>query len=682
MNRYNKESRFLHGGDYNPDQWLDQPDILEQDLVFMQDTGSNTVSIGMFSWATLEPEEGKYHFEWMDKIFDDIEKNGGNVILSTPSGARPAWMSEKYPEVLRTNARREKMLHGGRHNHCFSSPVYREKIQVMNQKLAERYGNHPALLMWHISNEYSGDCHCHYCQTAFRDWLKEKYGTLEKLNKSWWTTFWSHTYTNWEQIESPSPIGENMVHGHNLDWKRFVTDQTIDFYQTEIKPLRALTPDIPITTNFMASSDDMLPFRYLDYSKFSEVVDVISWDSYPPWHNDRETTADLASKVGFINDLYRSLKQKPFMIMESTPSAVNWHEINKAKRPGMHLLSSLQYLAHGADSNLYFQWRQSRGSSEKFHGAVVGHDNSTENRVYQDVKEVGQTLEQIKEIKGTNKKAKVAILYDWESNWALDDAQGFVKSAKRYPETLQNHYRHFWNQDIMVDVVTPKQDFDKYDLLIAPMLYMVTEETMIKLQDFVSKGGKLVSSYLTGLVDENDLTYLNGWPKQLQDLFGLTVKEIDTLYPSDRNSFQYNQQIFESFDYASIVDPLGCEVLSIYDAEFYADTPVLTRNHYGEGEAYYIGARTGVSFLESFYDQLCEELNLKNPLIEKGHQDVSVQVRNGEEYDYYFIMNFSEKENHITLANSAFDIISMQEVSGEVTLDSYAVMIVKCLRIN
>lgn len=677
MNRYQKESRFLHGGDYNPDQWLDQPEVLEQDLVFMQDTGSNTVSIGMFSWVTLEPEEGKYNFEWMDKIFDDIEKIGGNVILSTPSGARPAWMSQKYPEVLRTNARREKMLHGARHNHCFSSPVYREKIQEMNQKLAERYGKHPALLMWHISNEYSGECHCDFCQTAFRNWLKEKYVTLDKLNKSWWTTFWSHTYTNWEQIESPSPIGESMVHGHNLDWKRFVTDQTIDFYQTEIKPLRALTPNIPITTNFMASSDDMLPFRLLDYSKFSEHVDVISWDSYPPWHSDRETTADLASKVGFINDLYRSLKQKPFMIMESTPSAVNWHAINKAKRPGMHLLSSLQYLAHGADSNLYFQWRQSRGSSEKFHGAVVGHDSSTENRVYKEVKEVGRTFEQIKEIKGTNKEAKVAILYDWESNWALDDAQGFVKNAKLYPQTLQAHYRHFWNQDIMVDVVTPKQDFKKYDLLIAPMLYMVTEETMTKLQDFVSKGGTLVSSYLTGLVDENDLTYLNGWPKQLQEVFGLTVKEIDTLYPNDRNSFQYNQQTFESFDYASIVEPLGCDVLSTYETEFYADTPVVTRNHYDEGEAYYIGARTDVPFLESFYDQLCEELGLKNPLIKKGHKDVSVQVRNDAEHDYYFIMNFSEKERQVTLGKPAFNLISQEEIAGELNLPPYDVVVVK-----
>ena len=233
-NIYNNEKRLLHGGDYNPDQWLDYPDILKDDLRLMKLANVNTMTVGIFAWSALEPTEGNYNFEWLDKIIDDVYNQGGRVILATPSGARPAWLSEKYPEVLRTNDRREKMLHGGRHNHCFSSPIYREKTQKMNYKLAERYGNHPALIMWHVSNEYSGDCHCELCQENFRDWLKNKYKTIENVNKAWWGPFWSHTYTDWSQIESPSSIGENAVHGLNLDWKRFVTDQTIDFYENEV----------------------------------------------------------------------------------------------------------------------------------------------------------------------------------------------------------------------------------------------------------------------------------------------------------------------------------------------------------------------------------------------------------------------------------------------------------------
>src|SRR5699024_5267884 len=302
------QEKILHGADYNPDQWLDRPDILKKDIELMKEACINTATIGMFSWDKIEPEEGRFEFGWLDSIMDTLYENGIKVILATPSAARPAWMSKKYPEVLRTNERGEKMRHGGRHNHCFSSPIYRKKVTIINKKIAERYKNHPALLMWHISNEYGGECHCEYCQENFRSWLKKEYGTLENLNASWWTTFWAHTYTSWDQIESPSPLGEHEVHGMNLDWRRFVTDQTIDFYEHEIKDIRKLTPNIPITTNFMADTMDLIPFQGLDYYKFAKHVDVVSWDCYPAWHNDWETTADLASKVGFIDDLYRSLK--------------------------------------------------------------------------------------------------------------------------------------------------------------------------------------------------------------------------------------------------------------------------------------------------------------------------------------------------------------------------------------
>ena len=351
------------------------------------------------------------------------------------------------------------------------------------------------LIMWHISNEYSGECHCELCQENFRNWLKNKYKTLDNLNRNWWGPFWSHTYTDWSQIESPSSIGETSTHGLNLDWKRFVTDQTIDFYENEIKPIRELTPNIPITTNFMADTDDLIPFQSLNYEKFSKYVDILSWDCYPPWHNDWESTYELATKVGFINDLYRSIKQQPFLIMECTPSCVNWHNVNKSKRPNMHKLSSIQLLSHGSDSVLYFQWRKSRGASEKLHGAVVDHDNSTNNRVFKEVSELGEILNNICEIKGTMKKSKVAIIYDWENDWALKDAQGFGIKSKKYVQTLQSHYKYFWSNNISVDVITPNQDLSKYNLVIAPMMYLITEDTMKKLSSYVSNGGS-ISRYL------------------------------------------------------------------------------------------------------------------------------------------------------------------------------------------
>ena len=676
-NIYNNEKRLLHGGDYNPDQWLDYPDILKDDLRLMKLANVNTMTVGIFAWSALEPTEGNYNFEWLDKIIDDVYNQGGRVILATPSGARPAWLSEKYPEVLRTNDRREKMLHGGRHNHCFSSPIYREKTQKMNYKLAERYGNHPALIMWHVSNEYSGDCHCELCQENFRDWLKNKYKTIENVNKAWWGPFWSHTYTDWSQIESPSSIGENAVHGLNLDWKRFVTDQTIDFYENEAKPLRELTPNVPITTNFMADTDDLIPFQSLNYEKFSKHVDILSWDCYPAWHNDWENTKDLATKVGFINDLYRSLKQQPFLIMECTPSGVNWHNVNKAKRPGMHTLASMQLLAHGSDSVLYFQWRKSRGSSEKFHGAVVDHDNSEENRVFKEVSQVGEILDKIKEIKGSMKQSKVAIIYDWENDWALKDAQGFGKESRRYPQTLQSHYKYFWNKNISVDVVTPQQDLSKYSLVVAPMMYMMTEETMDRFRDYVKNGGVLVGSYLSGLVNETDLTYLGGWPKTLQEIYGIDVKEIDTLYPKDKNIIKFGNESFEVVDYCTIIEAKEAEVLAKYEEDFYKNTPAITKNNLEKGKAYFIGARTNQEFLSKFYDKIVKDLDINEVEDFISECGISIQIRENKDEKYYFVMNFTEEEKNIEIKGSYLNLISGKMMERLNLMKPYDVYVLK-----
>lgn len=675
MNAYNQEPRLLHGGDYNPDQWLDYPEILKKDLELMKEAKINTVSLGIFAWSALEPREGEFHFEWLDQIMDDVAAMGGNVILATPSGARPAWLSEKYPEVLRINANRQKMLHGGRHNHCFSSPVYREKVALINRKLAQRYGQHPAVIMWHISNEYGGDCHCEYCQANFRKWLQERYGTLEALNEAWWGPFWSHSFSDWAQVESPSTLGESAVHGLNLDWKRFVTDQTIDFFEHEIKDIRQITPNIPVTTNFMADTMDLIPFQSLNYERFAKHVDILSWDCYPAWHNDWETTADLASKVGFIDDLYRSLKDQPFLLMESTPSGVNWHPVNKTKRPGMHLLSSMQHIAHGSDSNLYFQIRKSRGSSEKFHGAVIDHDNSSDNRVFQDVKEVGTLMEKIQGVKGGRKKAKVAILYDWENNWALDDAQGYAQGTKRYPQTLQEHYRYFWNQDIPVDVVTPRYDLSGYDLVVAPMLYLLRETDMTALKEYVAGGGTLVSTYITGVVNEADLTYLNGWPQALQELFGIRVKETDVYYPKDHNRIQTATGDYAVKDYAALLEVQEADVLARYQEGFYQNEAAVTSHSFGQGTAYFIAPRTEQAFLDEFYGARVEDLHLANPLVVAGNPEVSIQSRKQAGRNYHFVMNFSETVQEVTLAQELHDLLTDETVPNAVQLQPYQVRV-------
>jgi beta-galactosidase len=379
MNSFSGFGHLLHGGDYNPEQWMDTPEIWDEDMRLLNMANCNTVSLGIFAWVSLEPQEDVYTFDWMDEIFERLSRNGQGIILATPSGGKPNWMALKYPEIRRTQPSGQKEHQAGRHNHCATSPVYRAKVREINSLLAQRYGNHPSLLMWHVSNEYGGYCHCELCLAAFRKWLQNRYGTLDKLNAAWWTRFWSHTYSDWEEII----YIDGAVHGLQLDWRRFMTAQCLSFLENEIAPLKEFAPHVPTTTNMMGTYPDN------NYWELAKALDVVSWDVYPDWHHSA-TEIDVAHSTAWNHDLYRSMKGgQPFLLMETTPSQTNWQAVPTPKRPGMHRLMCLQAIAHGSESALYFQFRKSRGSAEKFHGAVVGHDGTSDTRVFREVTKVG-----------------------------------------------------------------------------------------------------------------------------------------------------------------------------------------------------------------------------------------------------------------------------------------------------
>jgi beta-galactosidase len=641
-----KCSSILHGGDYNPDQWIDRyPEIIEEDMRLMKLANCNQMSMGIFAWAKLEPEEGRFDFDWLDTMMDKIAANKGYVILATPTGARPAWMVQKFPEVLRTNEQGIQNLFGARHNHCFTSPLYREKTTIINTKLAERYKDHPALIMWHLSNEYNGNCHCPLCRQAFRDWLKEKYGNLEELNHSWWNAFWSHTITDWDQINPPSERGEQGTHGMNIDWMRFTTDQTISFIENEKKPLKKLSPHIPITTNLMGTFDG------LNYPKIAKSLDLISWDNYPMWKGN-DLDGELGCAISFVHDQNRSMLKQPFLLMESTPSKTNWQPYPKLKRPGMHMLSSLQAVAHGSDSVQYFQWRKSRGASEKFHGAVVDHEGSENTREFKDVAELGAVLKQLDPVVGTLTKPEVAVIYDWENKWAINDYQGPANSAKNYTETVIRHYAPFWAKGISVDIIDRDADISGYKMVVAPMLYMVSNEMGERITRFVESGGIFIASYLTGCVNENDLCHLGGFPGPLRAVLGIWAEETDTLYPEDRNSVK-TEGYLPGREYAvkDLCDLIHCEnarSLGVYGSDFYKGRPALTVNSFGKGKAYYIAARTEQDFLNDFYGKIAEEEGLRLNLKAKLPQGTTVQVRTDGEREFLFLMNFLNRETEVT----------------------------------
>ena len=416
---------IIHGGDYNPDQWINTPEIWDEDMRLMNLAHVNSATVSIFSWSMLEPEEGVYNFEWLDKLLDKLHENGKEVILATPSGARPTWLAQKYPEVLRVEETGIRNEYGVRHNHCLTSPIYREKVRNINTLLAKRYKDHPAVKMWHISNEYCGECHCELCQEAFREWLKKEYhNSLDELNYKWWNGFWSHQITDWSQINSPKFRGENHVSAMKLAWNRFVSESHISFFENEIAPLREITPDIPITTNFMKLYDG------IDYQKFAKHLDLVSWDNYPAW--DRGFNDTEACDTAFVHDAFRTMGSgKPFFMMESTPSLVNWHNVNKLPRPGRQELSSIQAVAHGADSVQYFQWRKSRGGHEKYHGAVVDHCGHENTRVFREVAHLGSVLEKLCNVVGEECNSKVAVIADWENSWAVKHFCGFNNDHRR-----------------------------------------------------------------------------------------------------------------------------------------------------------------------------------------------------------------------------------------------------------
>lgn len=670
--------RLLHGADYNPDQWQHMPEVLKEDLRLMKLAGCNVMALGIFAWTALETGEGRFTFDWLDRTMDDLASAGVYAVLATPSGARPAWLAQKYPEVLRVDADRKRRLFGTRHNHCMTSPVYREKCARINTLLAERYQNHPALLVWHLSNEYGGQCHCPLCQDAFRSWLQNRYGTLENLNRSWWSSFWSHTYTAWSQIESPSPLGETSVHGLNLDWRRYTTHQTVDFMKAEIAPLRKITPKIPVTTNLMGFYYD------LDYWKFAPELDVVSWDSYPEW-GAAGGDWEQACGTAMTHDLNRSLKGgRPFMLMESTPSAVNWRNICKLKRPGQHRLASLQAIAHGSDTVQYFQWRKSRGSSEKFHGAVVDHAGHEHTRVFREVAEVGHILAKLDEVAGTGTPVETALLFDWENRWAMDHAQGPRKNIG-YDSVCQSHYLPLWKRGLPADVINMDCDFSPYRLIVAPMLYMLRPGVAERLAAFVENGGVLVSTYWSGIVNESDLCFLGGFPGPLRPVLGIWSEEIDALYegqtntviPEAGNSLGLSG-VYEARELCDLIHAESADVLAVYGKDFYAGRPALTENRFGRGRAFYAAARMGADFLDDFIGKLAAQLRLRRALPQDPPEGVSARVRSNGSHDFVFLMNFLSEEKEVDLGPAPLeDLLNGGHASGTIKLPPLGSRILK-----
>ena len=667
---------FLHGGDYNPEQWLDSPDILKKDIEFMKQANINTVTLGVFSWSTHEPSEGNINLDWLADIMDNLYENGIYTILATPSGARPAWLDEKYPSAMRCDDMEVRAHHGFRHNHCMQSSEFRQKVSIIDAALAKRFSSHPGLLMWHISNELGGYCYCDSCRKKFQEWLANKYDNdIDKLNKAWWTTFWSHSFNSFDQIDPPYKNGEACVMGLNLDWKRYSTWSATDFMKFEIDTLRANGATQPTTTNFM----DM--FYDYDYHYMSKFIDVISWDNYPELHNNWQSDADTMMERSFNHALFRSMKpNQPFMMMESAPGVVNWRPYNKYRRPGVHKLISMQAIATGSDTVQYFQIRKSRGCSEQYHGALIDHIGSNDTRIFKEVASLGKDLLSISDVTGTVSHNRVAILFDWDNRWAVDDAWALANESKKYDKTCLDVYTEFMSLGVEPDIISSDMDWSSYSVIVAPMLYLLHDNVGDKIADFVHAGGQFMTTYFSGYVDKSCLNYLGGFPGQgLSKVFGLKSEEIDTLYPEDKVAIRIFDKLGRSghlvdvHDYQEMLRDVTADVLAKYENDYMAGTPAITRNSFGQGNAYYIACRTNQSDIEFIYRDMLKDANIPFTKLPAG---IEKHTRYSKTFSYDFYLNCTDSAVSLSGVNG-HELLSDSKIAGEITIDKYGVCVIR-----
>ncbi|MET7486439.1 beta-galactosidase [Streptomyces sp. NPDC005538] len=627
--------RLAYGADYNPEQW--PREVWEEDIRLMREAGVNIVSVGIFSWARIQPARDEWDFGWLDEVMDLLHAGGIGVDLATATASPPPWLSTEHPEILPVTASGETLWPGGRQHWRPTSPVFRDHALRLVRKLAERYAQHPALVAWHVSNELG--CHNVYdysddAARAFRDWLRARYSTVETLNQAWGTAFWSQRYSDWEQILPPRLAASFPNPTQQLDFKRFSSDALKDHLRAERDLLREITPDVPVTTNFMVMGNT----KGMNYADWAAEIDFVSNDHYVlPGSQDRDELSFSANLVSGIS------AGRPWFLMEHSTSAVNWQPVNVAKRPGDLARDSLLHVAHGADAVCYFQWRQSAAGAEKYHSAMVPHAGA-DSEVFRAVAELGRTLRTLAPVAGTDREsARVGIVFDWESWWA-GEQDSHPTDRLDYRQEALDWYSALLDLGVRADIVTAQTALDRYDVVITPVLHMIPAALSKELTRYVEQGGHLVSTYFSGVVDENDHIWLGGYPGALRDLLGIRIEEFGPLLDGDTVELDLDATATGSLwtDRITVTDP-EVEVLAHYRSGTYTGRPAVTRRTVGGGSAAYVSTRLGRDGLTGLLPELLAPAGVVSELPDGARGDVELTVRRNAESRYLFLVNRTDE---------------------------------------
>ena len=656
------------GGDYNPEQWPEE--VWRDDVELMARAGVNLVSVGIFSWALLEPAPGEFDFGWLDRLLDLLHGNGVAVDLATPTAAPPAWLWHDHPGSRPVTADGVRLEGGSRQTYCPTSPEYAVAAARITTALARRYGQHPAVVMWHVHNEYGthmSACHCDSCGAAFRDWLCARHGDLDGLNHAWGTAFWGQRYSAWEQITPPRRSTTVLNPARKLDFLRFCSDALLALYRAERDILRAAAPGVPVTTNFCATT-----CKTNDYWAWAREVDVVANDHYL-----RAVEVDNHVGLAMAADLTRSLAGgAPWLLMEHSTSAVNWQPRNVAKQPGEMRRNSLAHVARGADGALFFQWRASRSGAEKFHSAMVPH-GGTGSRVWREVVDLGADLRRLAEVRGSRVSADVAVLWDWEDYWALE-LEWRPSVDLSFVDMVSSFYRRLWAAHLTVDFVHPEQALDGYRLVVAPSLYLTTAAAATNLRRYVAAGGTLLVSYFAGVVDRDDRVHPGGAPGPLRDVLGVAVDEFLPLLSGQRVRLD-GGGVGDVWSEHVVCE--GARVVQRYLDGPAAGGPAVTRHRHGRGRAWYLSTHLAGAHLDTVLDAVRTDAGLAGRAAWNGHpggavpEHVEVVRRAGEDASYLFVIN--HRDHPVDVRARGVDLLTGTAHDGRVTVAAGGVAVVR-----
>ena len=655
-----QQERIWYGGDYNPDQWPEE--VWDDDVRLMKKAGVNLVSVGIFSWAKIETSEGVYDFDWLDRIIDKLGEAGIAVDLASATASPPMWLTQAHPEVLWKDYRGDVCQPGARQHWRPTSPVFREYALKLCRAMAEHYKGNPYVVAWHVSNEYG--CHNRFdysedAEHAFQQWCEERYGTIDAVNDAWGTAFWAQRMNDFSEIVPPRFIGDGnfMNPGKLLDFKRFSSDALKAFYIAERDTLAEITPDLPLTTNFMVSASGSV----LDYDDWGDEVDFVSNDHY--FIPGEAHLDELAFSASLVDGIAR---KDPWFLMEHSTSAVNWREINYRKEPGQLVRDSLAHVAMGADAVCYFQWRQSKAGAEKFHSAMVPHAGE-DSAVFRDVCELGADLNKLSDegILGSRlAKSRVAVVFDYESEWATEHTATPTPHVHHVDEPLA-WFRALADQGVTADVVPVRGAWDDYEMVVLPSVYLLSEETTRRVRDYVVGGGRLVVTYYTGISDEKDHVWLGGYPGSIRDVVGVRVEEFmpmgdDFTGVPDRLELSNGAVAHDIADVIGSVDGTATVLETFKDDPWTGmdGAPAIVAHTFGEGRSVYVGARLGRDGIALSLPEILDSLGMA----EAGGNDGRVLHVEREGADgSRFVFSFNRTHETVRVP-----------VEGEVVVSSFA----------